>query len=313
MSATFRSSGDLSADRRYLWGEGAREAGDATGAADLFRQAVDIAPHWAPGWFAYGRAAFGAGDSDTARAALTRCLELEPGDALGAALLLGRIDGRVPAMPPAYVAGLFDAYADRFDAHLTGALGYCGPQVLRRALEQSCNGLGRPARFAATLDLGCGTGLMAAALADMAGPIDGVDLSTRMLAKARGTGHYRSLSEADALAALLTAPDAYDLIVAADVLVYLGDLAPLFAAAASRLTGRGLFAFTAQRGGGAGYSFGTDMRYAHAPAYLERTAAAAGLRTNLCESVSTRRDAGLDVPGLVLVLSLQDATGREGS
>lgn len=303
MNAGFRSSGDLAADRRYLWGEGALADKDFSGAADLFRQAVEVAPGWAAGWFAYGKAASAAGDTGAARAALARCLALEPEDALGAALLLARLDGTGTQMPAAYVAGLFDDYANRFDAHLTGALAYRGPQVLRAALKAACTQLGRPLRFGATLDLGCGTGLMAGAIADIAAPIDGVDLSSRMLAKARAGGLYRRLAGGDAVAALRTHDEACDLILAADVVVYIGDLAPLFAAARARLAAGGLFAFTAQRHAGAGFALGEDLRFSHAAAYLEETAVRAGLQVILRDAVSTRRDAGTDVPGLVVVLS----------
>lgn len=298
----FRSSGDLAADRRYLWGEGARGEGDYAGAADLFRQAVELCPVWATGWFALGRAAMEAGKLEEAREALERCLDLEPEDELGASVLLSRLTGALREMPIAYVAGVFDEYADRFDGHLTGALRYRGPEVICDALARSCKRLGRRFFFDQALDLGCGTGLMARALGDAAGRIDGVDLSARMLEKARATGLYDELAQGDAVGQLRGSSVPFDLILAADVLVYLGDLAPLFVAAAGRMHSDGLFAFTTQRLDGEGYALGADMRFSHAPRYVIETAAGAGLAPVLIEDVSTRRDAGRDVPGLVAVL-----------
>ncbi|HRJ68202.1 MAG TPA: methyltransferase [Beijerinckiaceae bacterium] len=305
MTDDLRTSGHLAADRRYLWGEGLREEGEHAAAADLFRQAVDIAPGWATGWFAYGRAAMEAGQTDVAREALRRCLELEPADVLGASLLLARLDGMQDgfALPEAYVAGLFDAYAHRFDKHLTGTLAYRGPSVLCTALDKACFRLGRQDRFGMTLDLGCGTGLMAAALQDRAGPIDGVDLSSRMLAKAGDTGLYRSLRNSDAVAALGSSHETYDLIIAADVVVYIGDLAPLLETARPRLGHHGLLALTAQRQDGKGYSLGADLRFSHSEAYLRQATQAAGYHLAVLDITSTRRDAGVDVPGLVAVLT----------
>lgn len=302
MSA-FRSSGDLAADRRYLWGDASRKDGDQVGAADLFRQAIELAPYWPSGWFALGEVLAAAGDSAAARAAFTRCLALEPADVLGAGARLARIEGRSSELPAAYVAGLFDEYAPRFDDHLTGALAYRGPAVLIDAIGRQCVGMGREMRFERVADLGCGTGLMAQALGPRAGIVDGVDLSPRMLTEAAKRGLYRRLVASDVVEFLAETPERYDLIVAADVLVYLGDLMPLFAAVRHALADAGLFAFTVQAEAGTGYSLGADMRFAHSEAYLARIAAEAGLKLRLIEAVSTRQDAGRDVPGLVAVLT----------
>ena len=295
----FRSSGDLSADRRYLWGEASMAQGDFVAAADLFAQAVELAPGWASGWFALGEARARAGSAEAAGEAFRRCLALEPEDILGAGLRLARIAGAAVAMPAAYVAGLFDDYADRFDAHLTGALGYRGPEVILAALDRLAPGR----RYAAALDLGCGTGLMAAALAGRAGAVDGVDLSAAMVREAAARGIYRRLAVADVVAFLADAPDtAYDLALAADVLVYLGDLDPLFAGLTRALTPGGLFAFTVQGLDEPGFGLGDDLRYAHSESYLRQAAERAGLAVRCLEAASTRRDAGRDVPGYVAVL-----------
>ena len=73
----------------------------------------------------------------------------------------------------------------------------------------------------------------------------------------------------------------FDLIVAADALVYFGDLAPLFAAVGTALTADGLFAFSVETRDGDGFKLEPTMRFAHSRAYVETTAREAGLRSLL--------------------------------
>jgi predicted TPR repeat methyltransferase len=124
-----------------------------------------------------------------------------------------------------------------------------------------------------------------------------------MVAAARAKEVYDRLAVAE-LAAFLDAepPGGADLAVAADVLVYVGDLAPVFAAAARALAPGGLLAFTVQDHPGEGVRLGEDDRFAHAAAIVHDLARAYGFAAALSELASTRRDRGVDVPGRVVVL-----------
>lgn len=295
------SSGDLAADRRFLWAEASRKEGDLAGAADLYRQALENAPGWAAAWFGLGEALNGQGLGQEAREAFQTCLSIAPDDPFGASLHLARIDGqRLATMPGEYVARLFDDYADRFDSHLVETLAYRGPQILRGALERV---MPQPHRFEVVCDLGCGTGLMARALAERAATIDGVDLSPRMAKSAKATGLYRTVAVGDCASALRAAPGRYDLLVAADVLVYIGDLSELFEAAAKAARPTALFAFTVQAGERDDFSLGPDLRYRHSSGYLRDLASRTGWQVMLLEPAVTRKDGGQDVPGLIAVLS----------
>jgi predicted TPR repeat methyltransferase len=247
--------------------------------------------------------------------AFRTALRLAPDDPLGASLELARLDAAVAidAAPPAYVAALFDAYAASFDKALVERLDYAAPQLIAAALKAlprdvETNG-GR--RFSRVLDLGCGTGLMGEALVAEAGFLAGVDLSANMIAEARGKGVYDALEQADLLAVLLDDAAAYDLIVAADVLIYTGDLAPVMAAAAARLGPGGLLAFTVEIAGAAGvpeagdWTIGPSLRFRHSASYLQRVIAAAGLSVIRMETVTLRKDAGADVSGY-LVIALKE-------
>ncbi|MGY2052909.1 class I SAM-dependent DNA methyltransferase [Methylobacterium sp. JK268] len=303
---TLRSSGDLLADRRYVWAEAALAEGDAAAAADLAEQVLALVPAYVPAWFLLGcaREILGAEDPASraeARRAFARALDLDPDDALGARLRLARLEPGAGGadLSPAYVRALFDGYAGRFDRHLVDGLGYRAPALLRAALIAS----GHPLPFRHALDLGCGTGLAARALDDIVGTIEGVDLSPGMLAEARKLGRYAALHEGDLTGFLAGQPEASaDLVLAADVFVYVRDLGPVFAQAGRVLAPDGLFAFTLQAHAGDGAVLGEDGRYAHAEALVREEAAAAGLAVLRLEPASTRRERGADVPGWLAVL-----------
>lgn len=299
------SSGDLIADRRYGWAQGLVEEGDFAAAADLLAEVTDLVPGWAAGWFALAGAREKTGNSDGAREALERCAALDPDDVFAARLHLARLGEAFgpPEMSAAYVRGLFDQYAAGFDDHLTGALQYRGPQILHAAIRAACSDIGRKPHFSQVFDLGCGTGLMARALKGEADLIAGVDLSPRMVALAGATGLYGELVTGDVVDFLRGQTARADLIVAADVLVYLGDLAPLMAASVATLADDGLVAFTVQRQDEPGYRLGPDMRWHHSAGYIADIAAANGLKPVICDAVSTRHDEGRPVPGLVVVLT----------
>jgi len=128
-----------------------------------------------------------------------------------------------------------------------------------------------------------------------------------MIERARKRGVYDALIVGEATAALMRQPlAAFDLIVAADSLVYVGDLATIFSAVAATLTADGLFAFSVESCGGDAFALEPTMRFAHARPYVEATADRAGLRPLLIRSASSRREAGADVPGLICLFERKE-------
>jgi predicted TPR repeat methyltransferase len=293
--------GDLIAERRFAYAKAAAKEGDWRAAAELFEQALERAPRWAAAWLALGEMREKLGDLDAAEQAFRMTVIADPADAQGAMArlaLIGRED-TPRVLPQAYVARLFDDYAPRFDAHLTKNLSYRAPALIADALSAAAPGR----RFACALDLGCGTGLMGQALRGLIDRLTGVDLSPGMIAKARERGVYDGLVVGDAAALLMREPPGvFDLIVAADSLVYLGDLAPLCAAVAAALAADGLFAFSVEAYQGDGFRLEPTMRFAHSRSYIEATARVLSLRPLLIRSASSRREAGAYVPGLICVL-----------
>ncbi len=238
---------------------------------------------------ALAHAAKEAGQAEEARAAAQR---VSGPLAEHARFLLAALDGAAPARAPAtYVRDLFDAFAPRFDAELTGALAYRTPELLAALL-----GAGP---FARVLDLGCGTGLSGAALRPLATRLEGLDLSPRMLARAKATGHYDALHEGDLLDYLPRRPAGFDAIAAADVLNYLGDLAPAFRAIRAALRPGGVAAWSLERGE-APVALHAGLRFRHDPAHAAALAEAAGLRVTARQEAALRTEKGEEVAGVLM-------------
>ncbi len=306
LKAVYRTTGDAIADRRFAYAAAAFVDADWQAAVDLASQAIELVPDFAPAHVLLGRAQAALNRKDEAIAALMEGLRLDGTDELGARIDLAKLGAMAPddAISEGYVRALFDNYADGFDAHLTGALAYRGPAILNAAIVTACANLKRSPEFKLAIDLGCGTGLMARELGARAGRIEGVDISSKMIAVAARTGLYAALNVGEVVDELdRRAPASADLIVAADVLVYLGDLFPLFREAARVLQPGGLFAFTVQSHGGHGFNLGVDARYAHSEEYLRTVADVSGMPVVSFAKASTRQDRGLDVPGYAMVLT----------
>jgi predicted TPR repeat methyltransferase len=300
---THSSSGDLIADRRFEWARDHAGRGDFAAAADLLLQSLEIVPGYASAWFVLGEIRAQLGDRAGAEEAFRKTLALDPADRRGAQLQLMRL-GAAPVedMPPAYVRALFDGYAPVFDKTLVDRLDYCGPGLLFHAVTAS----GRPLRFRRVLDLGCGTGLAAGAFRAHCEQLIGVDLSPGMIAQARVKGFYNRLEVGDVLDFLrdeTAAGTTYDLVIAADVFVYMKELAPVLAVTAKVMAENALVAFSVETHDGDGVMLRETLRYAHGRAHVLAALAIAGLTAVSLEMASTRTEKGQPVAGLVCLAS----------
>ncbi|MCJ2081318.1 class I SAM-dependent DNA methyltransferase [Methylobacterium sp. J-090] len=303
-------SGEFLADRRYAYAEGCLAEGDALGAAEMAEQTLEIAPRYAPAWFLLGRAREAhyvthgdLRDHHAALRAYAAALDLDPDDTQGARLALAQIGAGggdvLGAISPAYIRALFDAYASRFERHLVDDLAYRAPELMVAALDALPDA---PAAYESVLDLGCGTGLMGAALGDRARHLTGIDLSPLMLAQAARGKRYARLVEGDLVAGLAAAEEAgTDLVTAADVMIYVGALTGLLAGAARVLRPNGRLAFSVQSHAGDGLILGADARYAHGDALVRDAVTQAGLILDCLDPAAIRRERGLPVSGRIVV------------
>lgn len=197
-----------------------------------------------------------------------------------------------PPPPPVYAGALFDQYADEFQDHLLAQLKYAAPETLLKPLLSD----GR--RLGLALDLGCGTGLCGRLIAPHADAVDGVDASRAMVERARASGAYREVAHGDLLGFLRASAAPAELIVAADVFIYVGPLDEVFAAAAARLAPGGSFAFSVEQAdAGRDLQLRPSLRYAHSRQLIERLAAAHGLTVQAIEAGPIREEQGRPVMG----------------
>jgi predicted TPR repeat methyltransferase len=301
-------SGDARADSRFAFAEALAARGDLADAIDVLTGALELAPDWAAGWYQLGDWCAAAGEPTQAGRAWRRVLALDPDDALGAGARLDLLTGQPvsESLPAAFVETLFDQFAPRFDASLTGRLGYCAPQLIGQALDEA--GFERAGR---AMDLGCGTGLMGEVLRARCDWLAGIDLSAGMLAQAQAKGLYDQLDKAD-LNTLAIDEARYDLIVAADVFTYVGALERIIAWCAGSLNPGGRLAFAVEAGE-AGVSLRESRRFAHGRAYLADLLASAGFEGVTLTDCVLRQDRGADIAGLVAVASAPSGgQDREG-
>lgn len=307
------TSGDLRADRRVETARALLDSGDHDGALSVLEQTLELTPDWPELHFLIGETAAASGCRDRAVAAYVRYLSLSPGDRLGALPHLALL-GATPlpdGLPSAYVAALFDEYAPRFERSLLVGLDYQGPAQLLQAIEAV---RGPNASFGSVIDLGCGTGLVGERLRRRCTWIEGVDLSVAMIAQADGKGVYDALHVGELTDHLANDTRRFDLVTAGDVLIYLGDLAPLFEAVTRRLADGGLFAVTAEAAEtdstGVDRRLRPSRRFAHSADYLTRVAGEHGLVLHRHERTVLRRDGPDAIEAHVMVFGRAPADGR---
>jgi len=248
-----------------------------------------------------------------------------------------------------FVSALFDDFADTFDEKL-GALGYKVPQLIGEAAYDLLQMSNKETHtFDSILDAGCGTGLAGRFLKSLVGgPLVGVDLSKKMLELAaectltKGCGLkeqdtiqnkesdersrtplYDKLASLDLetaslneLASGLTTVDpidGFELIVAADVLVYFGDIQKLLLNFAKLSNGddanSSFLIFSCERikdeeAPPAGWKLQSSGRYAHSKSYVTEVAESAGFDLIGYEKIVPRLEKGVAVDGHLFIFAI---------
>lgn len=200
--------------------------------------------------------------------------------------------------PSAYVEQLFDQYADEFETHLVHQLGYQGHRVLLAHLPCAADH-----KFERVWDLGCGTGLCGGLVRQRAVHLTGVDLSAAMVEKSRALEVYDELHTADLLAFFDTPGPMADLVLAADVFIYVGRLEEVFERLSPRVRPQGLLAFTIEEAdAGLDVQLHPSLRFAHALPYIDQLAQAHGWRQVRVHRAALRLDEGQALMGCYVYL-----------
>jgi predicted TPR repeat methyltransferase len=271
-------------------------------AISAYRKALTFRPNDPAVYVGLGDAQLDHGTHVDALKSYRKALSLDP-DHARAAHMVAALSGNGPDdTAKSYASLLFDAYAETFESHLAKTLDYHVPEHLYEALEQY-----RPAggRFSAVLDLGCGTGLMGAALVDLAVDIDGIDIAPRMIEVVAAKRLYRALRAGDLVDVMNRDPDfagPYDLVTAADVFIYVGPLDAVFPAVRRVLADGGLFAFSVEEADRADVAIRSSGRFAHRRSYIADLAAAHGLVVIEDRANPIRKERNSTIGGRLFVL-----------
>lgn len=244
----------------------------------------------------------GFGDENSAIGYFQNVLRIDPNnEAVLFRLAAITQSGETHLSPKQYVQGLFDYYAPRYDKDLQENLHYQVPQMVLDFLETLPKNGGLR-----ILDLGCGTGLCGMVARDFASNLVGIDLSEKMLAKARQKNCYDKLIEGDIVDVLAHLDERFDVVIAGDVLSYMGDLAPLFTAVKDVLAEDGKFAFTTEQAGDevADYQLCKTTRFVHHSQYINFLLQQQNFAVIEQQSVTLREQHNQPVQGIWTVVSL---------
>ena len=272
-----------------------------TEAVACAQRAVALNPQDPDSHFVLGDVFQTMGRQSDAASAYEHCLQLNPQHA-GATHFLAVLHGETPeSAPEDYVRRLFDDYAPRFDNSLVNRLEYRTPQHIARLVEEYVPGSGAELSL---LDLGCGTGLVGPLVRDRCAYMAGVDLSPKMIEMARRRGCYDELIVGDLLEPMRAASAVYDVIVSADVFVYIGNLEKVFHSAWKALRVNGMFIFSIElERQGDGFALRGSGRFAHTDRYIRSLAESTGFAVCHAEEVELRRESDAMIRGAVYVLA----------
>ena len=216
----------------------------------------------------------------------------------------------VGPIPEATVTGLFDDYAPRFDAQLVDVLGYAAPKLMREAVDRLRQD---NRRFQHALDLGCGTGLLGAHFREIVSEIDGVDLSAKMLEQAGRRDIYGKLHREEIVAWLERSAGeslGFDLVLSADVFIYIGNLDSVFRSVREIMPGGGLFVFSVEYLAQGTFALLPTGRFAHSHAYIRDLASNHGFTVELLQQVDLRKETDAMIVGTVFVLKRAETPAR---
>lgn len=290
---------DLEAN--YNAGVAAMAIGELSSASQYFEKTLAINPKNLDAMLNLAAVKLKLNEKSTAIALYHDVLKLNPKQSI-ALYMLQAIEGlpnnqeQPSAAPREYVENLFDNYAGFYDKHINDVLKYTVPNAMLQLLNPHLN------QFNTILDLGCGSGLAAEKLKSHSNKIIGIDMSKKMLALAARKNFYNELIHADLITGMENLKETFDLIIAADVFVYIGDLDTIFALVNTHLKSRGLFCFSTELAAN-NYQLLTTARYAHSTDYIAKLAEKYSFQIIEQQSIIPRYQDNQPVQGMLYLLN----------
>lgn len=275
------------------------EQGDLVRAGQCLEQSISLDPDNIKTLFNLAGLYNARNELTKARETLMRLIDIDPSHEAGHHMLAALQGKTTSTAPRHYVEEVFDKYAGRFDHHIQVALGYTAPVILAEMVQKTLPA----AQFSAALDLGCGTGLSGEPFRSLTGILVGVDVSAGMLAQAAAKKLYDRLEQDEILSFLCANKEVYQLFIAADVFVYLGDLEIVFPVIAARADKSAILVCSIELVAGMEeYMLLPSGRYAHSSGYLRDSAARSGFFIRDQQVHNIRKENGVWLPGTLYIL-----------
>ncbi|MGL1931874.1 MAG: tetratricopeptide repeat protein [Desulfotalea sp.] len=200
-----------------------------------------------------------------------------------------------------YVRELFDHFSDHFDKSLTQNLSYQVPQLIKAEVKNAVQK--KNSAFRHTLDLGCGTGLIGEELKDLTQKITGIDISPKMVEKAKEKHIYDNLYVADINELQLNDP--FDLIIAADVFSYIGELNTTFSHIKDISTAETSLIFSIEKlTTNENIRLEKTGRYSHSLDYIKALAKRHSMEFHSHQDAKLRKESGVWVAGYICVITI---------
>lgn len=291
---------DIETESTYSVAKTAHTHGRFDVAIRCYKKILDLDPEYGDAVWGLAETCYGNDQVEESLRWYRRYAEIYPDDPEAEHMVAALGDGPKPARASDdYVRETFDHFAEDFDRQLLEDLEYKAPKLIH-ALFRDIPGV--KTENLDILDAGCGTGLSGVDFKPHAAELTGVDLSPEMLKLAKKRKIYDQLLEMELAGCMQDRPDAFDLIVAADVFCYIGDLAETLDAALIALKPGGYLLFSVEAQSKRGYSLTGSGRYAHKPAYVRKAAKSAGFHETLSRTETLRMEYGEPVKGYLTAL-----------
>ena len=298
------------AEAHFNLGITLKELGRLEDAEASYIKAIAIKPDYADAHYNLGITLKELGRLEDAEASYIRAIAIKPDYAKKLSHVIASFRGLNPVRATdSYVSSLFDDFAKNFESILVGNLKYEIPTIIANFLRPLIS-LENP-NFD-ILDLGCGTGLAGEALIDLAKTLVGIDLSKEMLKLAKAKNIYDRLIQDEIHHALSQERSAsFDLVVASDVFVYIGDLKAIFDQVYDILKVGGFFAYSTEALYPASngkeevlpdYKLSPNGRYSHSSKYLLGLIDASQFILHIREVARIRNEKGEPVMGYVVIM-----------
>ncbi len=286
-------------------GNALREQGRLDDAIASYRHAITLNPGYSKAQNNLGYTLQEQGKVEEATVAYRYALEKDPDNSIAAHMLAALEGQTTETAPQRYVRTLFDYCATRFEDQLVRKLEYRSPTLLRQALDSL---LKEGQRFQNAIDLGCGTGLSGTAFRPIVNRLSGIDISPNMIEEAGRKEIYDSLHVGDIHDFLRETDERYDLFIATDVLVYIGNLRPIFSSVQDSSLSGAYFVFLTESMDSTSSPQGKDYllrqtgRYGHSLSYIKSLAGEYNFEITICRQAVIRKHNEEGIIGDHLVL-----------